>query len=138
MGFTPEEKDGLYRTCAAIMFMGEMKFKQKPREEQAEADDMADVQKACALFGVDAERFVSALLRPQVKVGSEWVAKGQTLQQVEWSVGALAMAIYARMFGWLIQRCNKTLSMSDGTAANYIGVLDIAGFEIFDVSFCGM
>jgi myosin heavy subunit len=40
MGFSAEEKDGLYRTCAAIMFMGEMAFKQKPREEQAEADDM--------------------------------------------------------------------------------------------------
>lgn len=40
MGFSPEEKEGLYRTCAAIMHMGEMKFKQKPREEQAEADEM--------------------------------------------------------------------------------------------------
>ncbi|KAI6240102.1 Myosin heavy chain [Aphelenchoides fujianensis] len=36
MGFSADEKDGLYRTCAAIMHMGEMKFKQKPREEQAE------------------------------------------------------------------------------------------------------
>lgn len=41
MGFNAEEKDGLYKTCAALMHMGEMKFKQKPREEQAEVDEMA-------------------------------------------------------------------------------------------------
>ncbi|KAI6240101.1 Myosin motor domain-containing protein [Aphelenchoides fujianensis] len=84
------------------------------------------------LFGVDVEKFVGALLKPQVKVGSEWVSKGQTLQQVEWSVGALSMAIYARMFHWVIERCNKTLSTSQEESAHYIGVLDIAGFEIFD------
>jgi len=38
MLFSQEEKDNLYRICAGIMHMGEMKFKQRPREEQAEAD----------------------------------------------------------------------------------------------------
>ncbi|KAI6235171.1 hypothetical protein M3Y95_00022900 [Aphelenchoides besseyi] len=133
MGFSKEEKDGLYKTCAAIMHMGEMKFKQKPREEQAEiTEDMTNAANACSLFGVDAEKFVNALLKPQVKVGSEWVSKGQTVQQVDWSVGALAMAIYARMFHWVIQRCNKTLATSQDESSQYIGVLDIAGFEIFD------
>ncbi|KAI6188456.1 Myosin and Myosin head and IQ calmodulin-binding region and Myosin tail domain containing protein [Aphelenchoides besseyi] len=133
MGFSKEEKDGLYKTCAAIMHMGEMKFKQKPREEQAEiTEDMTNATNACSLFGVDVEKFVNALLKPQVKVGSEWVSKGQTVQQVDWSVGALAMAIYARMFHWVIQRCNKTLATSQDESSQYIGVLDIAGFEIFD------
>ncbi|CAD5216292.1 unnamed protein product [Bursaphelenchus okinawaensis] len=132
MGFSKEEKLGLYKTCAAIMHMGEMKFKQKPREEQAEADDITEAQLACELFGINVEKFIDALLKPQVKVGTEWVSRGQTLQQVEWSVGSISMAIYARMFDWVIKRCNKTLSTSKDGSAHYIGVLDIAGFEIFD------
>ena len=38
MGFSQEEKDNLYKVTAGIMHMGEMKFQQRPREEQAEAD----------------------------------------------------------------------------------------------------
>lgn len=38
MGFEDEEVMDLYRSCAAILHMGEMKFKQRPREEQAEPD----------------------------------------------------------------------------------------------------
>lgn len=37
---------------------------------------------ACKLFKVDAEKFVSSFLRPKVKVGTEWVNKGQNLEQV--------------------------------------------------------
>lgn len=38
LGFTQEEKDNIYRITAAVMHMGGMKFKQRGREEQAEAD----------------------------------------------------------------------------------------------------
>lgn len=40
MLFTAEEKFDVYRLCASVMHMGEMKFKQRPREEQAEPDGM--------------------------------------------------------------------------------------------------
>jgi len=36
------------------------------------------------------------------------------------------------MFHWLILRCNKTLSVGNLERRFFIGVLDIAGFEIFD------
>ncbi len=41
LGFTDEEKMGMYKCTCAVMWMGEMKFKQRPREEQAEADGTA-------------------------------------------------------------------------------------------------
>lgn len=53
--------------------------------------------------------------------------------QVVYSVGALAKSIYDRMFKWLVMRVNKTLD-TKAKRNYYIGVLDIAGFEIFDVS----
>lgn len=38
LGFTQEEKDNIYKITASVMHMGGMKFKQRGREEQAEAD----------------------------------------------------------------------------------------------------
>ncbi|VDL69878.1 unnamed protein product [Nippostrongylus brasiliensis] len=132
MHFTDEEKYDLYKACATILHMSCFTFRQKPREEQAEVDSMDSPLKAAKLFGVDADQLISALVRPRIKVGMEWVHKGQNKQQVDWAVGTLAKAIYARMFSWLIKRVNRTLSANLEDSAHYIGVLDIAGFEIFD------
>lgn len=41
LGFTNEEKMSLYKTTCAVLHFGEMKFKQRPREDQAEADGNA-------------------------------------------------------------------------------------------------
>ncbi len=41
MQFTADEKFNLFGLTAAIMHMGEMKFKQRPREEQAECEDQS-------------------------------------------------------------------------------------------------
>lgn len=38
LGFVADEKYGAYKLTGAIMHFGNMKFKQRPREEQAEAD----------------------------------------------------------------------------------------------------
>ena len=38
-----------------------------------------------------------------------------------------------RMFGWLVMRVNGTLDTKGLPRQYYIGVLDIAGFEIFEV-----
>ncbi len=68
-----------------------------------------------------------------MKVGNEYVNKGQNKDQVTNSIGALSKAIFSRMFDWLVKRVNETLDVK--TKRQYfIGVLDIAGFEIFDVS----
>ena len=52
--------------------------------------------------------------------------------QVVYAVAALAKAIYVRMFNWLVARVNKTIDTKN-KKQYFIGVLDIAGFEIFEV-----
>lgn len=50
------------------------------------------------------------------------------------SVGALAKSIYEKMFLWMVTRINQQLDTKQ-PRQYFIGVLDIAGFEIFDVSY---
>ena len=52
--------------------------------------------------------------------------------QVNNSVSALAKSIYERLFLWMVIRINTMLDTKQARQF-YIGVLDIAGFEIFDV-----
>uniref|UniRef100_A0AC35UA49 Myosin head n=1 Tax=Rhabditophanes sp. KR3021 TaxID=114890 RepID=A0AC35UA49_9BILA len=134
MGFTALERNDIYRLCASIMHMSQLKFKQKPREEQAEVDSMMPIDNVCKLFSINGEKLIQSILSPKIRVGTELVIKGQTMQQADWSVQGLAKGIYARMFSWLIKRCNETLSTNLDESKNYIGVLDIAGFEIFDTN----
>lgn len=49
LGFTPEEKYGCYKIVGAIMHFGNMKFKKKQREEQAEADGTESKREPCDL-----------------------------------------------------------------------------------------
>ncbi|KAK0395608.1 hypothetical protein QR680_001355 [Steinernema hermaphroditum] len=130
--FSKQEKMDCYKLMAALMHMGNMKFKQRPREEQAEADGTEDAEKAAAMYGIDGDKFVNALVKPRVKVGTEWVAKGQNVEQVNWGIGAMAKGLYARVFNWLVKKCNITLDQKGFNRDYFIGVLDIAGFEIFD------
>ncbi|KAM6118725.1 myosin heavy chain, skeletal muscle, adult-like [Phoenicopterus ruber ruber] len=131
LGFTPDEKTAIYKLTGAVMHYGNLKFKQKQREEQAEPDGTEVADKAAYLMGLNSADLLKALCCPRVKVGNEFVTKGQTVEQVNNAVGALAKAVYERMFLWMVVRINQQLDTKQ-PRQYFIGVLDIAGFEIFD------
>ncbi|XP_026716785.1 myosin heavy chain, skeletal muscle, adult-like [Athene cunicularia] len=131
LGFTADEKIAIYKLTGAVMHYGNLKFKQKQREEQAEPDGTEVADKAAYLMGLNSADLLKALCYPRVKVGNEYVTKGQTVQQVHNSVGALAKTVYERMFLWMVVRINQQLDTKQ-PRQYFIGVLDIAGFEIFD------
>lgn len=90
-------------------------------------------QKVCHLMGMNVTDFTRAILSPRIKVGRDYVQKAQTQEQAEFAVEALAKATYERMFRWLVMRINKALDKTKRQGASFIGILDIAGFEIFEV-----
>ena len=59
----------------------------------------------------------------------------KTAEQVTLSVEALCKATYEKMFLWIVKRVNQSLDRTKGRGGKqFIGILDIAGFEIFDVN----
>ncbi|KAG5272517.1 hypothetical protein AALO_G00166410 [Alosa alosa] len=131
LGFSNEEKVTIYKLTGAVLHHGNMKFKQKQREEQAEPDGTEDADKVAYLLGLNSADMLKALCYPRVKVGNEFVTKGQTVPQVNNAVSALSKSIYERMFLWMVIRINQMLDTKQPRQF-FIGVLDIAGFEIFD------
>uniref|UniRef100_A0A8C2Z7L6 Myosin heavy chain, fast skeletal muscle-like n=1 Tax=Cyclopterus lumpus TaxID=8103 RepID=A0A8C2Z7L6_CYCLU len=131
LGFSADEKAGIYKLTGAVMHHGAMKFKQKQREEQAEPDGNEVADKIAYLMGLNSADVLKALCYPRVKVGNEFVTKGQTVPQVNNSVMALCKSVYEKMFLWMVVRINEMLDTRQPRQF-FIGVLDIAGFEIFD------
>ncbi|KAI4157241.1 MAG: hypothetical protein L6R39_000701 [Caloplaca ligustica] len=136
MGFSEKEQWSILRTVAAVLLLGNITImKESLRGDQASFTPEAHSQaeKVCHLLGIPLDSFIQGLLHPKVKAGREWVEKVQTPEQVRSSIDALSKGIYERGFGGLVTRINRQLDRNGmGTDdSHFIGVLDIAGFEIF-------
>jgi myosin heavy chain 6/7 len=131
LNFTQQNKDDAFKATLAICHWGNSKWKQRPREEQAETDGTEECEKVAHLLGVESADLIKGLLKPRIKVGNEYVNKGQNMGQVVNSIGALSKSIYSRLFQWLVDMVNLTLDVKTKRQF-FIGVLDIAGFEIFE------
>merc|ERR1711962_1846811 len=135
LGFGEQEKFDCYVLTAGVMTCGGIVYETKGRDDQAEIQSMTIETfpgKAAAAFGVQAPALFKAFCKPRIKVGTEWVIKGQTCEQATMATGGIARAIFDRIFKWLIDKCNDTLIDHSLMKANFCAVLDIAGFEIFE------
>merc|ERR1719412_3561734 len=134
LGFSSEQEYDVYKNTACMMHMGNMTkdFVPVGKEEQAEIKDETNAEKVATLCGIDLEWMITYFCKPKLKVGTEWVSKGSTCTNAANSVAGIARAIYERTFRITVDKCNETLCDPNMKKVQYIGVLDIAGFEIFD------
>ena len=134
LGFTNEEKYNVYRLTAVVMHMGNLTkdFVPVGKEEQAEVKDETNARLIADVCGVDPEWMITYFCKPKLKVGTEWVQKGQTCSGASSSVSGIGRSIYERVFKFIVDKCNETLFDPTMKKVQYIGCLDIAGFEIFD------
>merc|ERR1740137_401712 len=134
LGFSETEKYNMFKCTACLMHMGNMTkdFVPVGKEEQAEIKDDVNAQKVAELCGIDCEWMITYFCKPKLKVGTEWVQKGSTCKQASASVSGIARGIYEKSFRLVVEKCNETLCDPSMKKVTYIGVLDIAGFEIFD------
>jgi len=129
--FPDEMRDNIYKITACTMHCGNMKFVQKGRDDQAQPEEGTAAGFIAELSGVDVETMLTNYCKPKIKVGAEMVTKGQSVDKATDSVGAMAKGMFERLFSFLVKKCNETL-YTGLKRHSFIGVLDIAGFEIFD------
>jgi myosin protein heavy chain len=95
--------------------------------------DPSQAERVCHLLGIPIAEFTRAVLQPRTLAGREWVSQSRTQQQALDELSALCKTLYEKSFGSLVDRINKALDRPS-SKAHFIGVLDIAGFEIFDIN----
>uniref|UniRef100_A0A8D3DTR5 Myosin, heavy chain 10, non-muscle n=1 Tax=Scophthalmus maximus TaxID=52904 RepID=A0A8D3DTR5_SCOMX len=134
MSFGHEEILAMLKVVSSVLQFGNIVFKKERNTDQASMPDNTAAQKLCHLLGLNVMEFTRAILSPRIKVGRDYVQKAQTKEQADFAVEALAKATYERLFRWLVHRINKALDRTKRQGASFIGILDIAGFEIFQLN----
>ncbi|KAF7972288.1 hypothetical protein HWV62_18538 [Athelia sp. TMB] len=132
VGFTPAEQFDLFRIVAAILHIGNITIT-ATRADDAVMPDPSQAERVCHLLGVSVSEFTRAVLRPRVLAGREWVSQARTRQQALDELSALCKTLYEKSFGQLVDRVNRALDRPS-SKSTFIGVLDIAGFEIFETN----
>jgi myosin protein heavy chain len=134
LGFEDSELDAIWSILSGILQFGNLSFYNLYSDDSALFKETDTVNKLCQVLGLNSEEFQEAMLKPTIKAGNFAVTATVTAEKAEFYAQALAKSMYDRLFRWLVSRVNSTLE-SKSSQANFIGVLDIAGFEIFKVNF---
>ncbi|GAB1294438.1 Myosin VC [Apodemus speciosus] len=96
-------------------------------------EDDSHLKVFCELLGLETSKVAQWLCNRKIVTSSETVVKPMTRPQAVNARDALAKKIYAHLFDFIIEQINRALQFS-GKQHTFIGVLDIYGFETFDVN----
>ncbi|CAG9538148.1 unnamed protein product, partial [Cercopithifilaria johnstoni] len=136
--FTKHEITEIFEVVAACILLGEIKFSERSGLDITYVDGSKEVEAACRILGVKTSTLIDAITQPSIKVNDVVIRKSQNLAKTLSSLSGLCKSIYERLFNWILSRCNSALSEtfhpSKSTRTYYIGVLDIAGFEITKIN----
>ena len=132
LGFTNTEKYDVYRVSCCCMQLSTLEFSGVGEVASPKNLDAGEFINEILQFADSGEALYDAFINPKYKVGTEWVNKTQNLNSVTVGSASIIKNIYGRLFRYLVDMCNATLIDPTMKKVNFIGVLDIAGFEIFE------
>uniref|UniRef100_A0A8C3H1M7 Myosin VB n=1 Tax=Corvus moneduloides TaxID=1196302 RepID=A0A8C3H1M7_CORMO len=123
----------IFRIIAAILHLGNLEI-QGERDGEACSVSVGHPQdNFCSLLGVEHSQMQHWLCHRKLVTTAETYVKSMSLHQVVNARNALAKHIYAQLFNWIVQHINKALHTTV-KQHSFIGVLDIYGFETFEVN----
>nr|AAB71526.1 unconventional myosin [Helianthus annuus] len=129
-----ENQENAFAMLAAVLWLGNVTFSIVDNENHVEPiidDALLNVAK---LIGCEADDLKLALSTRNMKVGNDIIVQKLTLAQAIDTRDALAKSIYSCLFDWLVEQINKSLAVGKRRTGRSISILDIYGFESFDVN----
>ncbi|XP_063053873.1 unconventional myosin-Va-like [Engraulis encrasicolus] len=133
MGVDERQQMALFRVLAAVLHLGNVEVKQLRAENSSVSPEDVSLQAFCDLMGVPSPEMAKWLCHRKLKMATETYNKPVPKSQALDGRDALAKHIYARVFEWIVTRINTALKAA-GKEHSFIGVLDIYGFETFEVN----
>ncbi|XP_031755045.1 unconventional myosin-Va isoform X6 [Xenopus tropicalis] len=133
LGIGDSYQMGIFRILAAILHLGNVEFKSRDSDSCLVPPKHAPLNIFCDLMGVEYEEMSHWLCHRKLVTAAETYIKPISRLQATNARDALAKHIYAFLFNWIVCHVNKALHSS--TKQNsFIGVLDIYGFETFEIN----
>ncbi|NXD06259.1 MYO1E protein, partial [Nothocercus nigrocapillus] len=131
IGIFAEEQALVLQIVAGILHLGNISFKEVGNYAGVESEEFLAFP--AFLLGINQDRLKEKLTSRQMD--SKWGGKSESInvtlnvEQACYTRDALAKALHARVFDYLVDSINK--AMEKNHEEYNIGVLDIYGFEIF-------
>lgn len=124
-----------YKIVAAILHLSNLEFEQVINKTNLSSEKIRIVnndviETVCNLLDLPINEFIKQIIHPSIKAGSEYVTHYRTCDEAKKIIEGLMKLLYDSLFDILIATINSILDKS--TSDSFIGVLDIAGFEIFE------
>ncbi|XP_068562946.1 unconventional myosin-Vb isoform X1 [Cebidichthys violaceus] len=134
LGIKDGSQSSIFKVIASILHLGNIEICSDRDGESCHVlrDDL-HLKHFCRLLGVELQQMEHWLCHRKLVTASETYVKNMSTKQAENARDALAKHIYARMFDWIVEHINKALHTSS-KQHSFIGVLDIYGFETFEVN----
>ncbi|XP_029349209.1 myosin VIb isoform X5 [Echeneis naucrates] len=138
IGLDDTEKLDLFRVVAGVLHLGNIDFEETGSSSGGCVlkNQSGQTLEYCAdLLGLDQDD-LRVSLTTRVMLTTAGGAKGTVIkvplkvEQANNARDALAKAVYSRLFDHVVKRVNQCFPFQ--TSTNFIGVLDIAGFEYFE------
>lgn len=134
LGFTDDEVFSLWKSLAAILKTGEMKFAEVDggTDDSCVFADRAAAQDLAETLGVTIELLENAMTTKHVVILGDTNHKPLNVADSEMTRDVLGQNMYDNLFSWLVDSLNKKLASDDeDTETRSVAVLDIFGFENF-------
>ena len=133
--FKDEEIMNMWKVTAAVLHNGNIKFDPTGSADGCVVSPKSNaaVKNVAELLGCDLAKLKKTLVRREITLRGETVAVDLNVDKAQAGRDALSKSLYGKLFDWLVIRTNKAMAGTGagGTSGNFIGILDIFGFEIF-------
>lgn len=133
LGLKEDFQSDVFKVLAAILHLGNVEIRSSGDDSSSIPSNDPHLAVFCELLEVNAGDLARWLCHRRIVLAAETVVKPLPKKRVINARDALAKQIYAHLFDCIINRINTALKVS-GKQHAFIGVLDIYGFETFDIN----
>uniref|UniRef100_A0A671RSY8 Unconventional myosin-Va-like n=1 Tax=Sinocyclocheilus anshuiensis TaxID=1608454 RepID=A0A671RSY8_9TELE len=133
LGVNESYQLGLFQILASILHLGNIEVKDRDSDSSIIPPNNGHLSVFCELMGVTYQDMSHWLCHKKLKTATETYIKPIPKLQAINARDALAKHIYAKLFNWIVDHVNKALH-STVKQHSFIGVLDIYGFETFEIN----
>jgi len=131
IGLDPKEKSNIFRITAAVLHIGNIEFEEVADGCKPSAESEASASGVAAMLGLDRDALMEAIAYKTMNIGGTDSKKALSMLDTRNNRNAFAKSLYSKLFDWIVERINTCFPFPVDKSVNYIGILDIAGFEYF-------
>ncbi|KRY13179.1 Unconventional myosin-Vb, partial [Trichinella patagoniensis] len=134
LGFKDDEIREIFAILIGILHFGNLSFSGEANNKTAIRKNSAnDLNRCCELLGLNEEDLAEKFTYQRLAIRREVVHRQLNSADADALKDGICKYIYESLFRWIIKKINDRLSEKSLLLSemNFIGVLDIYGFEIF-------